>query len=326
MKTATQSILTVLITLLSICSFAQKTLEFYEPAKNDSIRIGKGTKDFMPYIQSGYTLMLPETKAIKGVLIFLEDSGIDKRNTNAKSLYSQAENKGFAVLSVSTEIPLDFFFLETSMQSAHSLIQKAFTKHKLPNQNVFFLGGSLVGHRAMRYIQYTKETKQKFQLNIQGLVISNFTLDWTRKWYQHDRELRIKRNNLWEPRFMNFMVETHLKGTPKTVSEDYHNFSAYSYFDPEKRNIKWYKEYAVRGYIEPAIKYRLTKKIQSLYENSSTDIVGFLAELQLAGNKKTDLVVIHPKDNPSEKKTASGTWKAIDKNELMTWILKQTKK
>ena len=54
-------------------------VEHYEPLKNDSLNVGKGENDFLPFIQKGYTLMLPENKKIKGVLIFLEDSKYDKQ-------------------------------------------------------------------------------------------------------------------------------------------------------------------------------------------------------------------------------------------------------
>ncbi|HAS45498.1 MAG TPA: hypothetical protein DCS93_33750 [Microscillaceae bacterium] len=318
--------LLLFLIIFSSHSFSQKIVEDYGPLKDDSLRIGIGATDFLPFIQSGYTLMFPEDKAVKGVLILLEDSGYDKKNKSSKQLYRQASNKGFAVLSVSTEIPFDFYFSESSMLSTHQLIQKAFAKHRLPNENVFFLGASLVGHRAMRYIKFMKEGNYQFQLNIKGIVICNFTLDWTRKWYQHTREIRINRNNLWEARFINYMLETHLKGTPKTKPERYHNFSSYSYFDEKNRNIKIYKNYAIRAYIEPAIKYRLTTHLKTLYENNSTDIVGFLAELALAGNKNTELVVLQPKDNPSPKKNAQATWNALNKGELMNWIQKQIEK
>lgn len=325
MKTPFQLLLFLII--LSNQAFAQKIVEDYEPLKKDHLRIGTGEKDFLPFIQSGYTLMLPEGKAIKGVLLLLEDSGYDKKNKSARQLYTQASKKGFAVLSVSTEIPFDFYFSKSSMLSTHQLIQKAFVKHTLPNKNVFFLGASLIGHRALQYIKFmkAKERKHEFQLNIKGIVICNFTLDWTRKWYQHTREIRINRNNLWEAKFINYMLETHLKGTPKTTPERYHRFSPYSHFDEKNRNIQIYQNYAIRAYIEPAIKYRL-KTYKTLYENNATDIVGFLAELKLAGNKNTELIVLQPEDNPSQKNNAQATWDALNKGELMEWIQKQIEK
>lgn len=314
----------ILISSFYNISFAQNIIQEYKPIKNDSIRIGKGEKDFLPFIQRGYTLMLPEYKTIKGVLIFLEDSGYDKKNKSAKQVYNQASENGFAVLSISSEIPFDFYFSEASMLSTHNLIREAFIKNNLPNENIFFLGASLVGHRAMRYIKFMREGNYEFQLNIEGIVICNFTLDWTRKWYQHERDIRINRINLWEPSFINYMLETYLEGTPKTTPENYHNFSSYSYFDEKNKNIKLFKNYGVRAYIEPAIKYRLKKYFRTLYENNSTDIVGFLAELALAGNENTELIVLQPRQDSSQKKNAQSTWNAINKDELIDWIQTQT--
>jgi hypothetical protein len=270
--------------------------------------------------------MLPEGKVVKGVLILLEDSKYDQKNRSSKQLYTPALEKDFAVLSVSTQIPLDFYFSESSMISTHMQIKEAFKKHNLPNTNIFFLGASLVGHRAMRYIKFMKESDLDFQLKIKGIVACNFTMDFTRKWYQHERDIRINQIDLWEPKFINYLLETYLEGTPKTNPENYRNFSAYSYFDEKNENIKIYKEYSIRAYIEPAINYKLTKQLRTLYENNSTDMVGFLAELKLAGNENTKLIVIQPKDNPSPIKNTQSTWDSINKDELMDWIQKQTEK
>ena len=326
MKITVKFLFLLFLTLFSTKYFSQKVVEYYEPVKNDSLRVGIGENDFFPFIQKGYTLMLPENKKIKGVLIFLEGSRYDKKNRSSKQMYTQASEKDFAVLSVSTEIPLDFYFSKSSMISTHKLIREAFDRHHLPNNNIFFLGASLVGHRAMRYIKFMKEHNFVFQPNINGIVICNFTMDFTRKWYQHKRDIKIKRIDLWEPTFINYLLETYLKGTPKTNPDNYHNFSSYSYFDAENKNIKFYKDYGVRAYIEPAIKHKLTKQLRTLYENNATDMVSFLAELELVGNKNTELMVIQPNNNPSKTKNTQSTWDSIDKDELMEWIQNQSKK
>lgn len=315
-----------LLFFITLCekSFSQKIIENYEPAKNDSLKVGVGKNDYLPFIQKGYSLMLPEDKNIKGVLIFLEDSKYDKKNRSSKQLYNLATQQSFAVLSVSTEIPLDFYFSKSSMISTHNQIQKVFNKYNLPNNNIFFLGASLVGHRAMRFIKFTKENNFKFQLNIKGIVICNFTMDFTRKWHQHERDIKLNRIDLWESKFINYLLETNLKGTPKKNLKNYNNFSTYSYFNNENENIKIYKNYGVLAYIEPAIKYKFTKQLKTLYENNSTDMVSFLAELKLLGNDNVELIVIQPKDNSSINKNTQSTWDAINKNELMNWIQKQT--
>lgn len=323
MKLSFKLFLLFLFIFIIKSSYSQKIIEYYEPIKNDSLRIGTDNNAFLPFIASGYTLMLPKSKEIKGVIIFLEDSGYDKKNKAAKQIYKQSSKNGFAVLSVSTEIPFDFYFSTSSTVSVHNFIHQVFKQNKLPNKNIFFLGTGLIGHRAIRYIKVMKQDNYKFQLNIKGIVICNMTMDFTRKWYQYDREIKMNRNNLWEAKFINYMLEKHLKGSPKTNPKNYKEFSAYSYFSEKNDNINFYKEYAVRAYIEPAIKYGLNNYYKTLYENNSPDMVGFLAELKLAGNKNTELIVLEPKDNPSEKKTTETTWNAINKDDLINWIIKQ---
>ncbi|WP_347173891.1 hypothetical protein [Polaribacter uvawellassae] len=303
--------------------FSQKIIENYTPKSGDSLRIGTTNKDFIPLIKKGFTLSLPKGKNIKGVLIFLEDSGFDKKNKSAKQIYKQAISNNFATLSVSSEIPFDFYFSKNSALHSHKIIKQVFEKYHLPNNNIFFIGVGLSGHRAMKHIEFMIEDNYTFQLNIKGIVVCNSILDWSSEWYKFDREIRNKRNDLWEPTFVNYMLEKNLKGTPKNNIQNYFNFSTYSYFDEKNDNIKYYKNYAVRAYIEPAIKYWLKKRGKTMYDNNSPDMVGLLAELELRGNNNTELIVLQPEDNTSQIKNPDSTWRAIDKDELMRWIKHQ---
>jgi len=314
----------ILITNFSNKLFSQNIIQEYQQKKNDSLRIGVGEKDFLPYIQKGYTLMLPRCKNLNGVLIFLEDSGYDKKNKLSKQIYKAASKNNFAVLSVSSEIPFDFYFSKETAISSHKIISKVFEKYKLPNKNIFFIGVALSGHRAMKHIEFMKEDNYKFQLNVKGIVLCNTKLDWSMEWYKYDREKRNKRNDLWEPTFANYMLETNLNGTPKTNIESYYNFSTYSYFDEKKENIKYYTTYSVRAYIEPAITYWLKRHLKTMYDNNSPDAVGLLAELELAGNQNTELIVFESDDKKSQKKNSDTIWERINKKELMNWIKKQS--
>ena len=319
----------VLFSIIMISSwsnelFSQSILEKYEQKKNDSIRIGLGEKDFLPFIQKGYTLMLPKNEDIKGVLIFFEDSGYDKKNKISKQIYNEASKNGFATLSVSSDIPFDFYFSKSSALSSHQIINQVFKEYNLPNKNIFFIGVALSGHRAMKHIEFMKEDNYPFQLNIKGIVICNTKLDWAMEWYKYDREKRNKRNDLWEPTFANYMLETHLNGTPKTNAESYYDFSTYSYFDEKNEKIKFYTNYSIRAYIEPAIKYWLKRHLKTMYDNNSPDAVGLLAELELAGNQKTELVVFESNDGKTQKKNSDTIWERINKKELMLWIKNQS--
>lgn len=304
---------------------AQNLIQEYEPVKNDSIRIGKGEKDFLKCIQKGYTLSVPETKETIGTLIFLEGSEFDKKNKSAKLIYKQANKKGFAVLSISTEIPLDFYFNDSSSQIAHEIIEPVFRKYNLPNKNIFLLGIGLSGHRAMKYIKYVEKTNLDFKLDLAGIVLCDSALDWVRQYNEGVRDIRINYNegSVWEGTFSTYLLREHLKGTPKTNIESYLDFSSYSYLDEESRHIKYYKDLAVRAYMQVAIEYWLKEKRKTPFDNNGPDMVGLIAALKLAGNNTSELKVIYPKDSKSEKRNVDGTWISVDKKELIKWIFNQ---
>lgn len=318
-------LLLILLSVFCDSTFAQNLIQEYEPEKNDSIRIGKGEKDFLKYIQKGYTLSIPKKKKIKGTLIFLEGSEFDKKNKSAKLMYKQANKNGFAVLSVSTEIPLDFYFTNNSSQIVHEIIEKVFKKHNLSNNNIFLLGAGLSGHRAMKYVEYIEKTNPVFKLNLIGMVVCDSALDWVRQYNEGARDIRIKysEGSVWEGTFSTYLLNEHLKGTPKTNLESYLEFSSYSYFDEKSRHIKYFKDLAIRAYMQVAIEYWLDQKRKTPFDNNGPDMVGFIAELKLVDNNKSELKVIYPKDSKSEKKNVDGTWISVDKKELMKWILKQ---
>ena len=327
MKTLFKPLFLLFLTISSMKSFSQKMVEYYEPVKNDSIRIGKLDSDFLKYIEKGYTLAKPEDgKNISGVIVFLEDSGFENKNTSAKQIYSQANKAGFAVLSVSTEIPLDFFFSDSSIIDAHKTIKNAFEKNYLPNKNVFLIGVGLSGHRTLKYVEYIKKNQPKFSLNISGLIICDAPLDWVRQYNEGNRDRRInfEEGAVWEGTFSNYVLENNLNGTPKSNLESYLDFSTYSYSDETDRHIQYFQEFPIRAYIEIAIEYWLEKKRKTTIDNNAPDMVGLIAQMKLAENENAELKIIYPQDSKTEKKNTAATWISVDKDELMEWIKKQS--
>ena len=327
MKTLFKPLFLLFLTISSMKSFSQKMAEYYEPVKNDSIRIGKLDSDFLKYIEKGYTLAKPEDeKNISGVIVFLEDSGFENKNMSAKQIYSQANKAGFAVLSVSTEIPLDFFFSDSSIIDAHKTIKDAFEKNNLPNKNIFLIGVGLSGHRTLKYVEYIKKNQPKFSLNISGLIICDAPLDWVRQYNEGNRDRRInfEEGAVWEGTFSNYVLENNLNGTPKSNLESYLDFSTYSYSDETDRHIKYFQEFPIRTYIEIAIEYWLEKKRKTTIDNNAPDMVGLIAQMKLAENENAELKIIYPQDSKTEKKNTAATWISVDKDELMEWIKKQS--
>ncbi len=110
MKIPFKLLLLLFLAIFSKNSFSQKTVEDYEPLKNDSLRIGIGENDFLPFIQSGYTLMLPENKTVKGVLILLEDSGYDKKTKILSKFILKLPKKALRYYQFQPRFLLTFIF------------------------------------------------------------------------------------------------------------------------------------------------------------------------------------------------------------------------
>ena len=326
MKTSLKSILIILTVWVTFPMYGQQIIEAYGEAKNDSLRIGELDTDFLRYTEKGYTLALPDNGKVNGVLIFFEDAKFDNKNNSAKQIYSQSNEEGYAVLSVSTEIPLDFFFSDSSILDAHRTIEKAFQENKLPNSNVFLMGVGLSGHCVLKYVEFVKKINPSFTLDISGLVVCDAPLDWVRQYNEgkRDRRINFDEGAVWEGTFSNFVLEKNLGGTPITNLENYLEFSTYSYSDETNRHIQYFKEYPVRAYMEVAIEYWLEKKRKTTIDNNGPDMVGLIAQLKLAGNVKSDLIIFYPHDSKTEKKNTAATWVAVDKDELIDWVKKQS--
>ena len=305
----------------------QKVIERYIVQK-DSVRIGLGKNAFLPYNDKGYTLVLPDTSNnINGVLISLEDRKFDLQSNSTQQIYHEAIAKHFVVLYVSTGVPVDLFFSTKSFVNVDTVIKNVFTRYNLPNKNIFFLGINLSGHRALKYVEFCKQNKSNFNPDIKGIILCDGVLDWVRQWYEAKKGIRdnFAESSVIEGKLITYLLEKNLGGTPKNNLEKYLDFSPYSYFDETDRHIKYFKDYAIRAYTEPATHYWLDTKRKTTFDTNFPDMVGIINELKLAGNTKSELIVFNQDKSNMDKRNPNYTWGLVDKTELMNWISSQIK-
>ena len=306
---------------------AQNTIESYLKLKG-ILRIGPGKNDTVSFNDRGYTLLLPGTTGdIKGVIISLEDRKFDLNDNPSHQIYSQATSKGFAVLYLSTGVPVDLYFSEKSLLYIDLLLKNLFNQYKIPNKNIFFLGVSLAGHRALKYIEFCKKGKSNFNPDIKGIVLCDGVLDWARQWFEAKKGVRdnFAQSSIAEGRLIVYLLEKNLGGTPKNQLEKYLTFSPYSYFDETNRHIKYFKDLAVRAYTEPATHYWMETKGKTTFDTNFPDMVGFVNELKLAGDTKSELIVFNQDANNKDQRNPDYTWGLVDKTELVSWMEEQSK-
>jgi hypothetical protein len=304
--------------------YSQTVHEEYTQSTN-SLRIGTTEKDVLPYNEQGYTLILPDSAIEpKGVLISLEDGRFDLTKTK-QLIHPAAIRKGFAVLYVSTGIPVDLFFSEKTLRWVDTSITQIFKKFKLPTQNVYFLGVSLAGHRALKYIQFIKSRDAKSNMNVKGVVLCDSVLDWVRQWYEEKKGVKdnFAPSAVSEGKLITFLLEENLKGTPKTNLNAYLNFSPYSYFDESNRHLRHFKELRIRAYTEPATYYWMNERRKGVFDTNFPDMVGIINEMKLLGNQKAELVVFNQGKENNDRRNPYYTWELVNKEELLDWMTMQ---
>jgi hypothetical protein len=322
-----------LVILATRQGFGQKIYESYTRV-TDSLHYGPGQHDVLPCGSKGFTLLLPDTKEeVKGTVLVLNDDRIDVRDTSRRQknahIHQQANANGFAVLYISTGIPVDLYFSDQSLPYVDSLLRNVFTQYHLPNKNIFLVGAMTAGHRALKYIEYCKKGKSAFHPAIKGVVLSESAIDWVRQWYECQKQVRdhLTPTGSFEGNLITYLFASNMHDTPVTNMQKYIDFSPYSYFDTKMEKPKLYKDLAIRAYTYADIRYWFSAQGKGIYDSNYPDMSGFVNEQKLVGNTKASLVVFSSNITdplPNDMRRQSSTWDLIDKNELISWMSAQS--
>lgn len=304
---------------------AQIIHESYIAAK-DSLRIGLKNNDFLAYSEKGYTLIMPESGVIQGVIISLDGSRFDLKTAPANQLiHPEAIARGMAVIYVSTGNPVEFFFDRKVIDQVDAMLTIVFRQYNIPNNNIFLLGANLSGTRGLKYLEYCRSGQSSFNPDIKGICLFDCALDMVRMWNEGLKAIRDNKaeSSVAEGKMVTYLLKEQFLGKPHSYLKAYLNYSPYSYWDEESRHISVYKRYAVRAYTEPDILWWMQNKGKAIFETNAPDMAGIINELKLAGSKDAELIVfsghregVH---NPDE------TFGLADKTDLVNWMLRYCK-
>lgn len=322
--------------LLLLCTAPLRSQQIFEEYTklNGILRYGTGKDDVIPYGDRGYILILPDKSiATRGTIIMLDDQKIDLKDTS-KTQYIHidrvANPKGFAVLYISTGIPVDLYFSSASLIYVDTSMKRIFRQYHLPERNIFLLGAMVSGHRALKYVEYCKTGKSVFNPDITGVVVCESAIDWVRQWYECQKQVRDNATPVkyFEGNFITYLFKENIKTTPITDINAYIDFSTYSYFDTKMTKRELYKDLSIRAYTFADTRYWFSAQGYGVYDSNYPDMSGFINEQKLAGNKKAELIVFHsnPEDPlKNELRRQSATWDLVDKTELISWMIIRSK-
>jgi hypothetical protein len=124
-----------------------------------------------------------------------------------------------------------------------------------------------------------------------------------------------------EGRWVTYLLETHLGGTPTTASPQYVEFSPFSHGAPDGGNAVYLRTLPIRAYHEPDVDWWIENRRKSYYDMNSIDLAALINQLRILGNDSAALVSSHQRRAGYDEGATPHTWSIVDNQELVEWFL-----
>lgn len=297
---------------------AQRVLR-YEEQRQGQISL---TDDIaIPAEAAGYTLILPEPEAPKGLVVFFNAS----RDTTGNHFYPLALQQQLGVVYVTSGNRLDFFFDDSTVARIDGYLHRAATQAGVAAPKLFFTGMSLAGTRALKYAIYCLQGKSAYGHQPQAVAVCDAPLDFVRFWHSCDRAKRIRAHDAAanEGEWVTGVLERHLGGAPAENLEAYQRYSIYSHGAKNGGNARWLKTTPVRAYTEPDVQWWMRTRRKDYYDMNAIDAAALVNMLHILGNEAAELIVTHDRGVLPDGTRHPHSWSIVGEGELVAWFVAQ---
>lgn len=300
--------------------------EAYEPV-DGLLRIGIERDRAIELTERGHTLLLPRSRDAQGVVVFLDPRRFDGWREPAPGTFDAAAlSRGVAVLHLTTGNPLDFLFRDSSVARVADRLNDIVERYGLTGVPVSLAGLSLGGTRAARLAIHLLRHPSEYRTRPVALALVDAPLDMERLWRSEGRSIR----NDFHPaaadegRWVRYLLERNLGGTPDEHPELYRQYSPFSMAAPDGGNATVLRDVPVRAYHEPDVDWWIAQRRKSYYDMNSLDLAALVNQLLLLGNSRAELVTTHAARAGYEAGSSPHTWSIVDDAELVGWLLAQS--
>lgn len=277
----------------------------------------------VPEENAGYTLVLPENRPAKAVLVLFH-SGRDTSSPGYEMrLYVEAMKRQAAVLYVTTGNRFEFLFEEAAYRQLDGYLHKAITENRLPAGRLLFGGMSLAGTRAMKFAIWCLQGKSAYGICPKAVAICDAPLDFVRFWKALDRSKRLQLHPVAvnEATWVSAVLERNLGGTPKYRLSAYQDYSPYCNDVENGGAAALLKDTAFRAYTEPDVQWWMDNRGNDYYAMNALDAAAVVNQLRILGNQKTELILTENKGYQPDGTRHPHSWSIVDNGELVEWLL-----
>lgn len=274
----------------------------------------------IPKIHSGYTVWLPDSGKINGLIVFTHS----RRDTiKSEFIIDYAIQHQLAVLYATTENRLEFFFDNSKMLEIESYIQEVLNNFKIPKQNILLCGMSLEGTRALKLTIFSQSQDSYYKLKPKAIAICDSPLDMVRFHKEMVKAIKLNFTAITanEGTWISGYLESNLGGTPKENLNNYIKYSPYCYIADGGEYLTLFTDIAIRAYTEPDVNWWIETRRKDYYSMNAIDLAAFVNELKILGNESAELIITQNKGYHPDGTRHPHSWSIVDEKELVDWFL-----
>ena len=312
-----ERLITLILLLNFTAAFGQKVVDYQQTA-NGSMTLAPGVT--VPKINSGYTLWLPESGSIDGLVVFMHS----RRDTvNAEFVIEYALDSGLGVMYATTDNSLEFFFDLEAMQEVENYIREVVATYKVPEGNLLFCGMSLAGTRALRLAIFSQGPESKYRLRPRAIAVCDAPLDMVRfhKEMVKAKQLNFNAITANEGNWVSAYLENRLGKYPDDDPSAYINYSPYCYAANGGPNLKYFKNVPIRAYTEPDVNWWIETRRKDYYSMNAIDMAALINELRILNNQDAELISTTGKGYRPDGTRHPHSWSIVDEKDLIDWFV-----
>ncbi len=268
-----------------------------------------------------YYKMLPAGKPI-GALVLLPSAGESIESMlNQITLHKEAVKNDLLVIMPSynmgtiQQIPeLNFF---------DTIFKQVVEEHAVPKDNFIFCGLSKGAMISLTYgIRSVRDSST--YLVPKGIIGIDPPVDLARLYRYCEREIERNFSNagLQEAKWLKSVYEQVYGGSPDSVPMKYQEGSTFTYGAEKGGNAQYLNDIAIRMHSDLNIDFLINQRKRDLYDWNGTDIVAFVNQLKINGNKQADVIISQNKGKRMDGSANPHSWSIIDSDTTINWILK----
>ncbi|MAC95560.1 MAG: hypothetical protein CMC96_08660 [Flavobacteriales bacterium] len=268
-----------------------------------------------------YYQIIPKEKPV-GVLTIFPSGGETIENLLKQiTLHQVASNNNLLVIIPSynwgtfQRIP-DIAFID-------GIFKQVVSEHQIAKENFILCGLSNGGMMSLTY-GITAVRDSSTYISPKGIIGIDPPLDYARFYNYCERE--ISRNfseaGVAEAKWLLNVYNQIYGGSPEEQPQNYIDASIFSFGVKDGGNAKYLNNTAIRMHSDLNLDYLLNQRKRDLYDWNGIDIVAFVNQLKINGNKNAEVIITQNKGVRLDGTKHPHSWSIMDTQDTMQWILK----